>query len=69
MDGTGHEEGDDIGCGKGLAYVYNLIIALYKAGIRCFSGLHVPPGQNWRTYMLRLKVKYVLYVVLVNHFQ
>mmetsp|Transcript_38499 Transcript_38499/g.49811 ORF Transcript_38499/g.49811 Transcript_38499/m.49811 type:complete len:265 (+) Transcript_38499:144-938(+) len=53
---TGNRKGiDDEGCGEGILYAYNLILALYKAGIACFSGLHVPPGKDWKTYMLRLE--------------
>ena len=47
---TGSRAGvDDPGAGPGLYLCAMLIMALDAAGIDSFSGLHVLPGQHWRT--------------------
>merc|ERR1711965_843812 len=47
---TGSRAGvDDPGAGPGLYLCAMLIQALDAAGIDSFSGLHVLPGQHWKT--------------------
>ena len=45
---------DGKGAGPGLVCAAEFIRALRAEGIDSFSGLHIPPGEDWETFMLRL---------------
>ena len=38
-----------------MYYAAYLVKILSGRGVQCFSGLHVPPGKDWKTFMLRLE--------------
>jgi hypothetical protein len=42
------------GSGPGVIYAKGLMEFLHERGLQCFSGLQVPPGVDWETFMLRL---------------
>eukprot|EP00900_Chrysochromulina_parva_P004352 jgi/Chrpa1/13918/Chrysochromulina_OHIO_Genome00022683-RA len=42
------------GSGPGVMYAKGLMEFLHERGLQCFSGLQVPPGVDWQTFMLRL---------------
>eukprot|EP00900_Chrysochromulina_parva_P023246 jgi/Chrpa1/5555/Chrysochromulina_OHIO_Genome00013487-RA len=42
------------GSGPGVMYAKGLMEFLHERGLQCFSGLQVPPGVDWETFMLRL---------------
>ena len=42
------------GSGPGVMYAMGLMEFLHERGLQCFSGLQVPPGVDWETFMLRL---------------
>ena len=42
------------GSGPGVMYVMGLSEFFHERGLQCFSGLQVPPGVDWETFMLRL---------------
>ncbi|KOO35384.1 cd4-specific ankyrin repeat protein [Chrysochromulina tobinii] len=42
------------GSGPGVMYAMGLMEFLHERGLQCFSGLQVPPGVDWQTFMLRL---------------
>ena len=49
---TGSRKGVDAeGAGPGMIYAAGLIQALFAAEIDTFSGLQIPPGENWKTLM------------------
>ena len=45
---TGGREDDAPGTGPGLVFAAELALALNRAGIQSFSGIHVPSGSNWK---------------------
>jgi len=45
---TGTRKIDAKGSGPGMCWAARVIQALNNAGIDCASGLHVPPGANWK---------------------
>jgi hypothetical protein len=51
---SGRRPDDCEGSGPGVVYVMGLAEFLHERGLRCFSGLQVPPGEDWETFMLRL---------------
>jgi hypothetical protein len=51
---SGRRPDDCEGSGPGVVYVMGLAEFLHDRGLRCFSGLQVPPGVDWETFMLRL---------------
>ena len=51
---SGRRPNDCEGSGPGVVYVMGLAEFLHERGLRCFSGLQVPPGVDWQTNMLRL---------------
>ena len=42
------------GSGPGVMYAKGLMEFLHERGLQCFSGLQVPAGVDWETFMLRL---------------
>ena len=45
---TGTRNGlDGVGCGLGMQYCHLVARHLERAGIPCFTGLHVAGGYNW----------------------
>eukprot|EP00900_Chrysochromulina_parva_P013097 jgi/Chrpa1/21789/Chrysochromulina_OHIO_Genome00026281-RA len=42
------------GSGPGVMYAMGLSEFFHERGLQCFSGLQVPPGVDWETFMLRL---------------
>ena len=42
------------GSGPGVMYAKGLMEFFHERGLQCFSGLQVPPGVDWETFMLRL---------------
>jgi hypothetical protein len=42
------------GSGPGVMYAKGLMEFLHERGLQCFSGLQVPAGVDWQTFMLRL---------------
>ena len=40
-----------------MLFAYGLIELLDSLGVPCFSGLHVPVGEDWKIFMLRLHTK------------
>ena len=67
---SGARRGDAEGTGPGFIQAYQFIQLLKQNGILCFSGLHVPTGVNWRTFILRLvgeKAKAKVFIALLDH--
>jgi len=65
---TGTRNMDTKGNGPGMYYASRLIHSLKAKGIDSFSGLHVPPGVNWRIFFDKLdgadsKAKVLIVVV------
>jgi hypothetical protein len=52
---SGKRPQDCAGAGPGMYYAADLVKLLNGRGVQCFSGLHVPPGKDWKTFMLRLE--------------
>ena len=68
---TGRRPNGDVdGAGPGMFIAAEVIKALYKEEIPCFSGLMTPAGNNWEEYFLRLHHKdaRVLVVLLSKAF-
>jgi len=51
---SGRRPGDCEGSGPGVVYAKGMSDFLHERGLQCFSGLQVPPGVDWETFMLRL---------------
>ena len=51
---SGRRQDDCEGSGPGVVYAKGLTEYLHKRGLQCFSGLQVPAGVDWETFMLRL---------------
>ena len=51
---SGRRPGDCEGSGPGVMYARGMMSCLHERGLQCFSGLQVPPGVDWETFMLRL---------------
>ena len=49
---TDHRNIDAQGAGPGMVYAAAVALALQDWNIPCFTGLHVPAGENWRKFML-----------------
>jgi serine/threonine protein kinase len=62
---TGRREQDCQGAGPGMYYAAGFISFLHQCGVQCFSGLHVPPGTDWKVFMLRLKGRHAKAEVLI----
>jgi len=62
---TGRREQDCAGAGPGMYYAAGFISFLHQCGVQCFSGLHVPPGTDWKVFMLRLKGRHAKAKVLI----
>ena len=70
---TGTRPGVDArGAGPGMLQAAAIMQALHGAGIPCASGLHVPPGKNWKDFLPKIDSRYsrceVLVVVLSSAF-
>ena len=52
---SGKRPQDCAGAGPGMYYAADLVKILNGRGVQCFSGLHVPPGKDWKKFMLRLE--------------
>ena len=55
---------DGEGCGPGMMYCHLLVRQLARAGIPCFTGLHVEGGYNWHVYFDKLRRAKVMIVVM-----
>ena len=51
--------------GPGMYYAAGILKILHERGVRCFSGLHVPPGTDWEVFMLRLNSRRAQAKVLI----
>jgi hypothetical protein len=48
-----------------MYYAAGILKILHERGVRCFSGLHVPPGTDWEVFMLRLNSRRAQAKVLI----
>jgi hypothetical protein len=63
---SGRRVGRDCdGAGPGMYYAVGILGLLHERGLRCFSGLHVPPGADWEVFMLRLNSRFAQAKVLI----
>eukprot|EP00900_Chrysochromulina_parva_P004828 jgi/Chrpa1/14346/Chrysochromulina_OHIO_Genome00022434-RA len=63
---SGRRSGRDCeGAGPGMYYAASILGLLHERGVRCFSGLHVPPGTDWEVFMLRLNSRRAQAKVLI----
>jgi hypothetical protein len=63
---SGRRSGRDCdGAGPGMYYAAGILGLLHERGVRCFSGLHVPPGTDWEVFMLRLNSRRARAKVLI----
>jgi len=62
---SGRRPQDCEGAGPGMFYAADLLEFLHERRVPAFSGLHVPPGKDWRCYMLRLEGRRAQAKVLV----
>jgi hypothetical protein len=63
---SGRRSGRDCeGAGPGMFYAVGILGLLHERGVRCFSGLHVPPGTDWEVFMLRLNSRRARAKVLI----
>jgi len=63
---SGRRSGQDCdGAGPGMYYAAGILKILHERGVRCFSGLHVPPGTDWEVFMLRLNSRRAQAKVLI----
>uniref|UniRef100_A0A7S3AVW6 TIR domain-containing protein n=1 Tax=Haptolina ericina TaxID=156174 RepID=A0A7S3AVW6_9EUKA len=70
---TGTRPGVDArGAGPGMLQAAAIMQALHGAGIPCASGLHVPPGSNWKDFLIKIDSRFsrceVLIVLLSSAF-
>ena len=52
---TGHRKVDAEGTGPGMQYAIALLEALDEARIPAFSGLMVPPAENWKIFFSKVR--------------
>ncbi len=67
---SGRRPGDAEGTGPGFVQAFQFITLLLENGYECFSGLHIPPGENWETFFLRLngdKAKAKVFIALLDY--
>ena len=63
---SGRRSGRDCeGAGPGMYYAVGILGLLHERGVRCFSGLHVPPGTDWEVFKLRLNSRFAQAKVLI----
>ena len=63
---SGRRSGRDCeGAGPDMYYAVSILRLLHERGVRCFSGLHVPPGTDWEVFMLRLNSRRAQAKVLI----
>jgi hypothetical protein len=48
---------DAEGAGPGMYFAAAMVVALAAAGFPCFSGLCIPGGVDWKTFLPRLQLK------------
>jgi hypothetical protein len=72
---SGRRPGDAEGTGPGFVQAFHFIERLKENGHMCFSGLHVPAGDNWEIYFLRLdgdkakKAKVMIALLTTDYFK
>jgi hypothetical protein len=67
---SGRRPGDAEGTGPGFVHAFQVISLLEEHGIECFSGLHVPAGEDWKTFYLRLigdEAKPKVFIALLDY--
>ena len=65
MEWSGHScDLDGEGCGPGMMYCHLVVRHLTRAGIMCFTGLHVEGGYNWHVYFEKLRRAKVMIVIM-----
>ena len=62
---SGRRPQDCEGAGPGMFYAADFLEFLHERRVPAFSGLHVPPGKDWKVFMLRLEGKKAQAKVLV----
>jgi len=62
---TGKRPDDESGFGPGTYYVAAVLLALAQRGIPCFSGLMIPPGDDWQIYLTKLEGEYSTKILIV----
>ena len=65
----GTREADAKGTGPGLVFAAQLALRFHKAGVPCFTGLHVPEGEDWKIYYPRLDSRFskcTVFIVLLT---
>eukprot|EP00621_Florenciella_sp_RCC1693_P013335 CAMPEP_0182553060 /NCGR_PEP_ID=MMETSP1323-20130603/49293_1 /TAXON_ID=236787 /ORGANISM="Florenciella parvula, Strain RCC1693" /LENGTH=767 /DNA_ID=CAMNT_0024764773 /DNA_START=15 /DNA_END=2318 /DNA_ORIENTATION=- len=55
---------DGEGCGPGMMYCHLVVRHLTRAGIPCFTGLHVEGGYNWHLYFEKLRRAKIMIVIM-----
>ena len=53
---SGRRPQDCEGAGPGMFYAADFLEFLHERRVPAFSGLHVPPGKDWKVFMLRLEI-------------
>jgi len=53
---SGRRPQDCEGAGPGMFYAADFLEFLHQRRVPAFSGLHVPPGKDWKVFMLRLEI-------------
>ena len=62
---SGRRPQDCEGAGPGMFYAADFLEFLHERRVPAFSGLHVPPGKDWKVFMLRLEGRKAQAKVLV----
>jgi hypothetical protein len=57
---SGRRPQDCEGAGPGMFYAADFLEFLHERRVLAFSGLHVPPGKDWKVFMLRLEIASLL---------
>ena len=69
MEWSGHPTDlDGEGCGPGMMYTQLVVRHLERAGIACFTGLHVEGGYNWHVYFEKLRRAKVMIIIVTPAF-
>jgi hypothetical protein len=61
---SGRRPQDCEGAGPGMFYAADLLEFLHERRVPAFSGLHVPPGKDWKVFMLRLEIAFLIACLL-----
>jgi len=59
---------DGEGCGPGMMFCHLVVRHLARAGIPCFTGLHVEGGYNWHMYFEKLRKAKIMIVIMTPAF-